>query len=192
MITTVHIFGMGFTQSAARLTGMERVWCRLRDLSSASTLVMTPLPWDTDPEPVAALIDRNATAEARIFGYFYSWGGGWLFPRLAKELGNRGRHLEHVVLCDAVARTSYLPSWIPINPLSMTKLLKLEVPHNVNRVTWFRQHTNRPAGHDLAAAKHSVTVIEPCMELQLRHEEMDDAPEFQAACLEIAGLGVRA
>ena len=188
-IRRVFVPVMGFTQTTRGKTGMEALWCALRDLSSPQTWVLPPLPWSTDAEAMASLINRNVADDCEIFVMPYSWGTGQFFVDFAKALAARGRTIRHAVICDGVYRSRILPSWLPANPLSMTRLPKLKIPANVREVTWFFQTNNRPAGHRPVAVDPRRTLIHPGTEMRfLRHEQMDDAPEFHQAVLKLAGV----
>ena len=187
-IRKVWVPVMGFTQTALRQTGMETLWCRLRELSSQATWVFSPQPWSTDARAIAAQVDRIAAPDAQIYVMPYSWGAGQFFIDFANALAALKRPIHHAVICDGVYRSRLLPHWLPANPLSMTRLPKLKVPANVREVTWFFQRQNRPAGHEPVAVDPLWTLIHPGRELKLRHEQMDDCPEFHRAVLELAGL----
>lgn len=177
---------MGFTQSTRRVTGMESLWCRLREFSSQETWVLPPLPWDTDAEAIAALIHRNAAPEASIYVMPYSWGCGQFFIDFAKACVPLGREIRHAVLCDGVYRSRTLPTWITLNFLSLTGIPKLSIPASVREVTWFYQRKGVPAGHVPVARDPSRTRINPGIQLDLRHDEMDDAPAYQDAVMRLA------
>ena len=180
---------MGFTQTTRGKTGMETLWCRLRELSSQATWVFPPTPWNTDAEAIAALIHRNVAADCEIIVTPYSWGCGQFFIDFADALKARGREIRHAIICDGVYRTRILPTFIPVNPWSMLPLAKLRIPSNVREVTWFFQRNNRPAGHRPVAADRRRTVVNDGVELKsLRHEQMDDSELFHSVVLKAVGL----
>lgn len=177
----VHLCVMGFTQSTLRRTGMERLWLEvLRPLSNEVTLVLPPITWDADPEPVASLIDRTAAAGASIRATAYSWGGGYFFPRFCASLAKRGRTIDTALLVDAVYRSRLLPAWLPFNPLSLTTLPRVVVPSNVRRVAWFRQRRDNPSGHDVVIDPSSTSLVSSKW-LDVGHVEMDDDPHVRAS-----------
>ena len=60
-----------------------------------------------------------------------------------------------MLLSDAVYRHAYwLGNWRALVPWSV-----IEIPANVQRVTWFRQYSDRPQGHDLRAADHGISAL---------------------------------
>lgn len=184
--------GMGFTQSWQKETGQEKLWRALRDLvaqevyrwgsgASGDVLLLPPATWDSDVEAVAGLIARNV--EGPVISIGYSWGGGWRAPRLARALQQHGRGIQHLILCDPVYRSPWLPTWLPINPLSLLRFPTITIPANVRRVSWFFQRVNKPAGHEPVAQDPKLTLIEPGIELGCAHSEMDDAPEYHRRAL---------
>ena len=59
MFRRAFVSVMGFTQTTRTSTGMEALWCRLREADTDDTLVLTPLTWDADAEACAGLINRH-------------------------------------------------------------------------------------------------------------------------------------
>ena len=175
---------MGFTQAWDSETGQERLWRKLRS-TCPKDLVLDPIPWDANMKFAARFIDRNTPPDSPLYGYFYSWGGGWFFPRVCKELQKLKRRFNTVVLCDAVSRTKWLPSWLPINFLSMTDIPKLVVPSNVDNVYWFRQQENRPAGHRIVSAS-SKTKIYPGRWMDVPHNVIDDHKDYHNLAIKVA------
>jgi hypothetical protein len=183
----------GFQQSLRRPTGLETLWKDLRRMSSERCVVTTPLPWDTDWSAIAEFVKRNAAPMREVVVNAYSWGAGWGFVNLAKRLGEVTRledgstlgpiNIDHAVLADPVYRSPWLPTWLPANPLSMTRLPHITVPRNVRGVSWFRQTQCRPCGHNLVAEDAKATAIEEPEVLRCRHEDMDDREEFRAEAL---------
>lgn len=188
MISTWHILISGFTQTLGRPNGTERLWLRLRSLSSPETCVQQ-FVWDDDWQGHAERIWRLSEPLTCVYVYAYSWGAGWGFITLAQALEKRGMAIAHAVLCDPVYRSRVLPTWLPANPLSLLSAPKIKIPANVHEVTWLRQRVNRPAGHDLVASgKH--TRLHPAKELAVGHQWMDEHHEYHIAAMNVAGLQV--
>jgi hypothetical protein len=179
----VVVHGLGFRQTARYPTGLEQgPWADARGLASATCWILPPLPWDTDVEAIAALIARNTTHNATIVGRFYSWGCGWLFPRLARQMHVHGRGFRHVALCDPVYRSAVLPSFLPLNPLSLLRSPRIEIPANVKEVEWTRQYVDLPRAHDLVAEDPHVTTIHAAIECRVPHVRMDEHVLYRAMC----------
>src|SRR5688500_4992637 len=91
LIETVHIPIRGFQQDDGEQSGVEVLWReRLRPLAGAATLVVTPLEWDHDWKDYAAFLSRlnpEGAPPPKLCVYAYSWGAGWGFISLAKQLG---------------------------------------------------------------------------------------------------------
>lgn len=174
---------MGFRESWQEPSGQETLWLALRDFTSYDVWLLPPAAWNSDVKATAALIDRHLDDDGVIVSLGYSWGGGWRAPRLARALDALGRSVKHMILCDPVYRSPWMPSWLPLNPLSLTRLPTISIPRNVERVTWFYQRENRPHGHTPVAV-NPLTIVEPGIQIKARHGDMDDSPEYQTAARE--------
>ena len=184
-IKTWHQVISGFTQNLGRPSGAEQLYFELREMINAETDVRLSV-WKDRWDDVAEFMRRSSVAEPRIYIYAYSWGGGYGFKHLANALRKRGMHIDCAVLCDPVYRSSILPTWLPINPLSMTSWARIKVPDNVRRVKWFYQRQNRPQGHNLIAKDPKKTAIAPGIQLDANHEFMDDRHEWHTAAWKVA------
>ena len=130
MITHADIIISGFTQTLRAETGSERLWLQLRKHSTPGRMVIMR-EWRADWRGVAEHLSRVCTSTPVIRVYAYSWGGGWGFIRLSRELEKRGLVVASAVLCDPVYRSPWLPEWLPVNPLSMMRFPKIRVPGNL-------------------------------------------------------------
>ena len=183
MISRWHILISGFQQDLGRPTGIEQLWLSLRPLSSPETSIQM-FPWDAEWADVASFIDRTSYPFPSIYVAAYSWGVGHGFLQLAAALDQRGRPVAHATLCDGVYKPALrLTSWLALTPWP-----KLKIPANVRSVSWFRQHVNTPAGHDLIAVDPQKTRIADPVVLSHRHDEMDEAAAFQLEARQVAGL----
>jgi hypothetical protein len=172
---------MGFTESVSRRTGMERLWSELRVLASPKVTVLMPWEWHDDMRSLAAFINRNSPGSVpRIFVFAYSWGAGYAFPRLARECERLGLTIESACLCDPVYRSGWLPWWLPINPLSLTREPLIGIPSSVALVHWVRQQLTLPRGHDLFPEDPESTEIAPEIILQEAHSRIDSHPAWRA------------
>lgn len=176
MITAVHKFDMGFSQTTRRITGIELAWREARKHSSPTCWVLPPMPWDADQEAIAQLIHRNAP-EAKVYCHSYSYGAGWAFIQFCKEMAKLGRRITQANLCDPVHR---FPNWLfLLKPLSLTQVPKITIPSNVDLVRWVRQTIDLPAGHDLMASTDE-TFIAPPYWIAAGHSGIDESIRFQS------------
>lgn len=182
-----HLVISGFTQTLRQPSGCQYLWDAMRrskrpGVNSACMLY----PWNADWRGVAELVWRFRPCDRppRVFCYAYSWGGGWGFPRLSAELGERDIEVTHAVLCDAVFR----PHCRALAFLALTPGRKILVPANVREVTWFRQRTGLPMGHDVVAADPKQTRVHPGILVPgVTHHYMDDEWCWWNKCLQLAG-----
>lgn len=184
-----HICTSGFRQETGEQTGLQRLWLRLGALRDPGTCVLLE-PWDLDVDNLAELIwlcrpeggsqDRPCLCPiVKIYGY--SWGG-WTAVLLARQLRRGGIHVRHLVLCDAVYRPRpWLLRWI-----ALTSWPVIRIPDNVRRVSWFRQHENRPRGHDVVADDPTWTEIHSPQVAQVEHRYMDELRDFQSTAEVVA------
>jgi pimeloyl-ACP methyl ester carboxylesterase len=188
MIDRWHILISGYTQKLMRPTGTEQLWLSMRPLSSPTTCIQYRV-WDDDWAGMASHVSRVSNGAPVVNIYAYSWGAGHGFVTLAKELSRYGVQVSHAVLCDPVYRSTILPTWLPLNPLSMLRLPTITIPPNVRRVSWLRQSQNKPAGHNLKAAHEATRIHEP-ITLKLNHDQMDDSAEYHAMAMAVATEGI--
>lgn len=171
----LHI--MGFTQTLNRYSGIHAAWAKTRKMvkPSPDTMVMTPLQWKANWDHYAEFIRWSSHSRTRIYVMAYSWGAGWGFMNLAKKLndGLMTRRITYAMLIDPVFRSPLLPSWLPINPLSMTSFFNIDIERNVDEVKYYLQRQNRPQGRILRGSP--ATEIHNPTYLELNHEDMEDA-----------------
>mgnify|MGYP006969379189 FL=1 len=177
MIKRWHIPICGFTQSLDRVSGIERLWSKLRSHVSHDVSLIPPQRWKSDWKSIAEFIWRlrpeSGVPDVRI--YAYSWGCGHGFVSLSKELRKRGIPVRFAVLCDPVYH-----SWVrPWRAMLFSPAIK--IPDNVREVYWFRQNQNKPMATDLKAT--GDTIIHDPVWLPRDHQYMDDAAEFHNRCV---------
>jgi hypothetical protein len=183
---------MGFREDASRRTGMERLWSDLRRFASPSCTVLAPWEWRDNMRSLAAFIARNSPwSVPRLFVFAYSWGGGYAFPRLARECERLGLTIETACLCDPVYRSGLLPWWLPFNPISLTRQPLIEIPGSVQTVYWVRQHTNLPAAHEVYPADPEYTDVAPPVVIEATHTTIDDARPWRALVMREAEAFVK-
>lgn len=190
-MNTIHVFGMGFTQSLSNNSGQISLWLRCRQYSNLENMIMTPVSWSHSPKELAHFIALNSSPGTKIYGYFYSWGAGWLFRKTVARMKQLGLRFEEIVLCDPVYRSDFFPPWLPINPLSLTRIPRLVIPSNVGKVHWFYQKRDYPRGHKIVLEDHNNTQIVTKQELTVGHTDMEDAPEYHHTVLRILQESVK-
>ena len=180
------------------MTGSDKLWDRMRPLSSPETTILTPQEWKFDAAAMANWLHRHLPQKDHtILVAAYSWGGGWGFPQLAKECDKRGLRIRMAVLCDPVYRSPYFigkwksmvnrNDWYSVGGILAPKI---KVPASVDEVAWFYQRQNKPQAHKLVAinpwtpvtigeAPNRGTLIHPGVEITgVNHAYMDDADIF--------------
>ena len=129
--------------------------------------------------------------EIEVGIYAYSWGAGWGFIQLAKELRELGITVKHAVLCDPVYRHNYpLGNWRAFSNhplLSWCMRTKIIVPDNVKEVFVYRQNLNYPKGFDVES-KNPTTVIHPAVGLKCTHQTIDEREEYHNRSIQQALL----
>jgi hypothetical protein len=181
-----HICITGYSQQTGEPTGLHKLWQRLGRLRKSDVCVELR-EWNSDWRKVAELIwltSQNGKPP-RITIYAYSWGAGYGFVQLARELKRRGLSVDAAVLADPVYHSRHrLTRWLAMvaNPL-----IRIHVPANVREVFWTRQTCSRPCAHDLVADSDD-TLIHPARNRTATHTYMDDDPFFHHMALEVSGL----
>jgi hypothetical protein len=183
-IETWHFVISGFRQHLDRPTGSQLLWSKLRNAHSNGSVCVELREWNSDWNAIAEFVWRFRPAHAppRVFVYAYSWGAGWGFVRLARELARRGLSVECAVLADAV----YRARWISLSWLSLVGLPHVRVPRNVREVYWYFQRRSLPRGHAVVAEDPRATTVHPGIECQSDHSWMDDDYAYHARALEVA------
>lgn len=186
MIRQWHILISGFTQSIDRENGFDRLWKKLRPLVSEHVSLLPPQQWKADFSAIAEFIYRmkpeNTVPDIRV--YAYSWGCGYGFLELAKQLNKHKLGISEAVLCDPV----YYSRWRPWRAIARGRwALPIKIPTNVTRVHWFRQFENRPQATELIGDVNYTLVTKPVI-LKVKHAYMEDQIEFHTKCLEVARL----
>lgn len=141
--------------------------------------------WNDCPDQTAEWIYRLGTKHRRpTIAYFgYSWGCGYGFVQLARELQVRGLEIDHAVLCDPVHHGLFY--WRAFIPRTLFHEISVSVPGNVRRVSRFFQRVDKPAGHKLNLEGKYTDVVKE-VELLVGHTRIDDAEEFHRECFDVA------
>ena len=186
-----HVAIPGYTQDYGTSTGLERIWGALDDVLAETGPGVRVLyfPWNSPWKKIASFIKRHSAEGPCVRVYAYSFGAGYGFVTLAKELHKLGIGIRHAVLCDPVWRRPGLPVWTgPIGSLeSIWRNGKLPIPASVDEVTWCYQRNNRPDGDEPVAAKGARTIIHTGTQLMdAVHATADDSDWFKDAALRVA------
>ena len=183
-MNALHVFVpiMGFSESTRRVTGIEKIWRAVRETSGPDAWIIHPQRWNLNARDLAALIARNAHPSARIVIVGHSWGIGWGAMRLAESLGRLGMEISDILSADGVYRSPLLPGWLPLNILSLGRLLRprIRVPSNVRWIHAFVQRRAVPAGHGFTAAQGTSVIVQV---VDVPHARVDDLDLFMDAAL---------
>lgn len=201
-----HILFGGFTQRVGRAgNGMFELFDELYHRFAAADSVVEYFPWYVNPRDVAhTLAERNEKCSEnygvplrlQIVGYSF---GGQTAANVCRELDQLPDKpavtIDHLSLCDAVARCGRLGWLRAANPFGTIRL-----PRNIHNMGAFVQRHRRwrlappfffPAGQRLVIDEASIDVgaatlpIEP-RELPMEHDEIDGAFDFRNSVLEWA------
>lgn len=188
-IKEVHIFIMGFRQNWRVMSGVEKLWKVFRSQSCENIWILPPFEWNQDWNKVAELITRHTDAKSKIYIYSFSFGGGWGFPKLAKELKRYKRNVEKAVSSDPIYRNPIWPEWFWGTVDSLFPKQKIKIEDNVKEVSYTKQNIDEwLKGHDFVAMdKNKTKIHDPKMVTGLHHNDMDE-PELNNAFL-IQALG---
>lgn len=183
-IGTWHICISGFTQHQGRPSGLEVLWTLLRHTHANGSVVVELRAWNDRWDRLAEFIFRLRPLGAlpRVYVYAYSWGAGFGFLRLARELGKRGLRIETAVLSDPV----YCPPLWTLLPAALNPFRRIVIPQNVREVHWFYQRQSRPRGHQVVAADRFYTRVHPGVEAHASHAYMDDLADFWDLSVHVA------
>lgn len=175
----------GFSENYDNPTGSEELWRKLRKYSKPDICVVSPRTWKENWEAFAKFVSRNTELDTKILVFAYSWGCGHGFISLANELKKVNRNIEVAILADPVYRSTWVPTWAPINPLSLINKRfapKIWVPENVILVASFYQRLNKPQAHTLLPLSINTKII-PRVKLEVPHGLMDDHSSYHELCL---------
>jgi hypothetical protein len=179
-----HICIGGYRQHEGRMHGALRLWQLLGPLRRPDTVV-SYRAWNANWREIAETIFLASDGgEPIIRVYAYSWGAGYGFIRLAKELRDRGIGIKCAVLSDPVYRSPL----ISLRWLALFHWNRITVPSTVGEVWWFRQTLSRLQAHGLRPEAGASTIIHEPVTLVRHHYYMDDAPAWHAKCCEVAGM----
>lgn len=171
---------LGFTEESARSNGGAILYRDvIRRFSGPDCLTVLPLPWTADVKDLAAQLHIQGVKECAIHSYSHGQAAAVDFSRACQRLGIR---VPLWLACDPVYRPPWLPRVNVAQPAAFRALFPgmaaIRVPAHIGRVVWCRQYHDIPRGHDLRAANHRKTIIEPAHILPYRHRDIDDSREW--------------
>lgn len=176
----------GFTQSANRSTGFEKLWGKLSDFR-CDIENRELRAWHSNPGELAERIwrlsyDDELSPCIIVAGYSY---GGTTAINFCKALLKRGLIVDNLFLADPVWRPfSFLPSIRSICPWK-----KLYIPRNVQECYYTHQRQNKPCGHPVIAESKATTLHSTTVH-DVTHQYMDDDKIFHRAVYNAVGSAV--
>lgn len=166
----------GFLQDRGSRSGLVDLWAKLHAEHAGRNTTVRLCPWNAQWDAEAEFLLRISEPNPTVGVVAFSWGAGWGFVHLAKQLRKRGLAIRHGCLIDPVYRHRYiLGNWRAFVPG-----IPILIPRNVERVTWWRQNQTWPRGHQLLG--FGKTRIEnPGIE-DVGHVFMDDHAPILEVC----------
>ena len=169
----------GHLQTGANRSGSEDLQFSVtRKFATENITVIHPWRWNSNLEVLLDMLVRQEIHTVILIGY--SWGAGYTCMKFAKMAPEWGVKIPLALLCDPVYRPTWMPRWLPANPLniySIDRRSKIKVPSSIKRVEWVRQKLSIPNGHDLEAESPAQTIATPKV-LLYSHVAIDEAPEW--------------
>lgn len=172
----------GFLQTFGEPNGMVGLWRNLKQYETKDVQVSINT-WSENWESVAELIwrCRSDFVKPKVNIFAYSWGAGYGAIELAKYLEHRSLIVDTMILSDPVYRSRFFATrW-----LAFSRLPKIRIPDNVNEVYAFYQTYDNLRGHELVCGSDTIE-HPPVIVSNIPHSEMDDLPQFQSLCRDIA------
>lgn len=184
-ITENIVLITGFNQShGSDGTGLDDLHHYLHSEYSSRNCMVTLKNWNDNFRSLAATINRNRfRQQTRVFVISYSWGTGNGAVSLALELQRHGIRVSHLFSIDGVYKPwfplpvrSLFSRWNPLAPV-------IKVP-NTDMITYWRQTTSRPMGHEIRGDENCVMCPgndEDGVIPKTCHQNMDVSPEIHAS-----------
>lgn len=180
----------GFRQTPEYVTGIERLWSRVRGFSNEKVRVNFT-EWNANRRAQVEFMLRHCADDCQFIQVDYSWGLGYGGKWLAEELGDRDRKVNHVIGIDGVYHSDAMP-WRAITGPITNRLVGKPViwmPDNVERVTYWRQNIDKwynPKGHEIRVVGDTDgKKVEFVRYLHRSHSAMDEAPEIHDFAVEV-------
>lgn len=178
LFNVVAIHQQGFTEKLGGQTGIRQIWRDVVPLQDDATLVPLPLVWNTDPKQLALLIANETTPQSKIFAVPYSWGAGYGFVQVARELQNLNRTVSKVWLIDPVYHSdTVLGRWRAMTNWFLPPTIRL--PENVERAVMYYQTVDKPRAHRVIT--HDGQEIERVLVPDVGHRKIDNEQSVRSA-----------
>jgi pimeloyl-ACP methyl ester carboxylesterase len=169
----------GHLQTGENQSGMEDLHFQVtRKFAHESLTVVHPRRWNCDLDAFMDMLVRQEIHTVILIGY--SWGAGYTCMKFAKLAPDRGIKIPLALLCDPVYRPTWMPRWLPANPLniySIDRRTKIHLPPAIRRVASVRQTISIPCGHQIVPTLPHQVIHEPRV-LPYNHCNIDEAPEW--------------
>lgn len=163
----------GFTEQRIKARGVEDLWVEvLLPLSSPNLVIYSPEVWHSDPKVIMSELRRANVRKIMLIGY--SWGAGYGCIKTARFARDYGISIPLACFCDPVFRSALLPTYIPINPLSLLPRKRITVPPSIKEVRWVKQKLNLPGNAELVAESPN-TKINPPIWIEAKHAHIDES-----------------
>jgi pimeloyl-ACP methyl ester carboxylesterase len=171
----------GFTESDARPTGTEDLYFSvIRQFAGPYVTTYQPRRWNSDSTALAHQLVRQRIHDVIVVAY--SWGAGYGAMKFAEVGRQFGIRIPLALLCDPVYRPTWMPGWLPANPLniySLDRRSKINLPTAIRRVAGVRQDLTIPNGHEVVATDRAQ-IVQPLKKLPYSHTAIDECPEWYA------------
>ena len=166
------------------MTGVEKLQEALRIKCTCVETIVLLKSWRDFPASLAQRIANRCPDDydPTIVSIGYSWGG-YSAVLFARELQKRGLTIDHLLLCDAVWRSSFMIGY----PLSLTDLFTIKIPSNVKNLYTWRQTANTPRGSNIKLEDEGFTnwVSDEVLP-HIEHQHIDDYRPFRLKAMELA------
>jgi pimeloyl-ACP methyl ester carboxylesterase len=170
----------GHLQTGQSQSGMEDLHFNVtRKFANEHVTVVHPRRWNSDVPALMDMLTRQEIHRVILIGY--SWGAGYTCMKFAKLAPEWGIKIPLALLCDPVYRPTWMPGWLPANPLniySLDRRTKIHVPQTIKRVAWVRQKLSIPNGHELVSEYGHTHIVPGRVINGHTHMTIDEAPEW--------------
>jgi hypothetical protein len=167
----------GFLEDESRPSGTEDLWWSvIRPLPSDRVTSYHPRTWTAKTVPILEQLRRQHVTRLALVSYSHGQAAAM---DLARRAPHYGLDIDLWLAADPVYRPRWLPRHTILQPFSFRAMLpgggKILVPPSIRRVVWCRQRVDLPQGADLVAENHEQTHIEPAVEIDLPHTNIDNS-----------------
>jgi pimeloyl-ACP methyl ester carboxylesterase len=179
-IHTAIVSISGNLQTGEAQSGMEDLYFQVtRYYTGKHVTAFDPRRWNANLDQLLWRLVRQQIHQVVLIGY--SWGAGYTSIKFAKRAEQFGIKIPLALLCDPVYRPTWMPSWLPPNPLniySLDRRTKIKVPRTIKKAVYLRQQRSIPHGHELTPIEPASTEIHDKGFVPYSHLQIDEAPEW--------------